>query len=79
LIDASVTTSLHPKKLLLGKWTATQPLARDKHFIVVEVVLPEPPEAPVEWIEIEAVMSKRRHRIRWRDLRDPAQWRQGWT
>lgn len=32
---------LHPKKLLLTKWTAVQPVARQKHFIVTKVIEPE--------------------------------------
>jgi hypothetical protein len=32
---------LHPKKLLLTKWTALQPVARQKHFIVTKVIEPE--------------------------------------
>lgn len=69
---------LHPKKLLLTKWTAVKPLGRDKHFLVTQVVLPDDPGAAIEWVEIEAVMSKTARRIAWRALRDAAQWRQGW-
>ena len=72
-------TVLHPKKLLLSKWTAVKPVARQKHFLVTKVVEPEPPEAPVEWIDIEAVYSKKVQRIRWRELLDDAVWRQGWV
>ena len=72
-------TVLHPKKLLLSKWTAVKPLARQKHFLVTKVVEPEPPEAPVEGVDIEAVYSKKVQRIRWRDLLDDAVWRQGWV
>ena len=72
-------TVLHPKKLLLSKWTAVKPLARQKHFLVTKVVEPEPPEAPGEWVDIEAVYSKKVQRIRWRDLLDDAVWRQGWV
>lgn len=71
-------TALHPKKLLLSKWTAVKPVARQKHFLVVKVLEPEPPEAPVEWVEIESVFSKKVQRIRWRELLDAAVWRQGW-
>ena len=71
--------ALHPKKLLLSKWTAVKPQGRDKHFLVAKVVLPDEPGAAVEWVEIEAVMSKAARRIAWRDLRDAAQWRQGWV
>ena len=73
---------LHPKKLLLSKWTAVSPVARQKHFLVSRVLLPEVPElpdAPVEWVEIEAVHSGQVRRIKWRELRDSAVWRQGWV
>ncbi len=72
-------TTLHPGKLLLSKWTAVKPLARQKHFLVTKVILPEPPDVKVEWVEIEAVYSKRVRRIAWRDLLDESVWRQGWV
>ena len=71
--------TLHPKKLLLSKWTAVKPLAKQKHFLVCKVIEPEPPEAPVEWIEIESVYSKKVRRIHWRELLDGAVWKQGWV
>lgn len=70
---------LHPNKLLLSKWTAVAPVARQKHFLVSRVLLPELPGAPVEWIDIEAVHSGAVRRIAWRELRDAAVWRQGWV
>jgi len=70
---------LHPKKLLLSKWTAVTPVAKDKHFVVTKVLVPELPGAPVEWVELEALFSKRVQRLAWRELRDPAVWRQGWV
>ncbi len=71
--------ALHPKKLLLSKWTAAQPVDRDKHFLVVDLVLPDDPALPVESVELEAVMSRQRRTIAWRTLRDTACWRQGWV
>lgn len=71
-------TALHPKKLLLSKWTAVKPVARQKHFLVTKVILPEPPDSPVLWIDIEAVYSKKVRRIQWRELLDENVWRQGW-
>ena len=68
-----------PKKLLLGKWTAVRPVARQKHFLVSRVIEPDEPGGKVEWIEIEAVHSGRTQRIAWRELRDAAVWRQGWV
>jgi tryptophan-rich hypothetical protein len=78
LPDPSVNF-VHPKKLLHGKWTAVKPEGKDKHFIVTRVLLPDDQAAPVEWIEIEAVMSRALRRIAWRELKDGARWRQGWV
>ena len=71
--------ALHPKKLLLTKWTAVKPVARNKHFLVSKVIQTEPPALNPEWIEIEAVHSKTVLRIHWHELRDASLWRQGWV
>lgn len=71
-------TSVHPKKLLLSKWTAIKPTARQKHFFVLKVIPPEIPGGKIEWIEIEAVYTKRTKRLNWRELQDESIWRQGW-
>ncbi len=70
---------LSPRKLLLSKWTAVSPRNREKHFVVIRVLEPEPPEAPVELVEIEAVHSKRTFLLHWRELADGGRWRQGWV
>jgi tryptophan-rich hypothetical protein len=70
---------VHPKKLLLSKWTAVKPVGKDKHFLVAKVIAPDAPEGKLEWIELESVMSKKHRRIGWRELKDDAQWRQGWV
>jgi hypothetical protein len=49
---------LNPKKLLLSKWTAVKPLARQKHFLVSRVIEPDMPTDPIVSVEIEAVFSK---------------------
>ena len=72
-------TSLHPKKLLLSKWTAVHPENKEKHFVVTGLVEPAQPGLPVELVDIEAVHSRATRRIAWRALRDAAQWRQGWV
>jgi tryptophan-rich hypothetical protein len=69
----------HPKKLLLTKWTAVHPIAKNKHFLVSRVMQPEPPAVAIEWVELEAVYSKAVTRVDWHQLRDPALWRQGWV
>jgi tryptophan-rich hypothetical protein len=70
---------IHPKKLLLSKWTAVHPVAEERHFVVTEVIEPGEPDGKVEWVDIEAVHSRRVVRIAWRQLRDAAVWRQGWV
>lgn len=69
---------LHPKKLLLTKWTAVTPIGRNKHFLVSKVIQPDPPAVAIEWIEIEAVYSKTVRRIAWRELKNQSLWLQGW-
>ena len=70
---------LHPKKLLLSKWTAVAPVAKNKHFLVSKVIACAPPSQEIEAVELEAVFSKAVVRMDWRALRDPALWRQGWV
>ena len=70
---------LNPKKLLLSKWTAVVPVAKQKHFLVSRVIQPLLPTEPVELVEIESVFSKATQVIAWRDLQDDAVWRQGWV
>lgn len=70
--------TLHPKKLLKSKWTAVQPVAREKHFLVVRVHEPDAPGAAIEWVELEAVLTHATRRLDWRDLQDGDHWRQGW-
>ena len=70
---------LQPQKLLLSKWTAVAPVAKNKHFLVSKVIACAPPSQEIEAIELEAVFSKAVVRMDWRALRDPALWRQGWV
>ncbi len=70
---------LNPKKLLLSKWTAVTPVAKQKHFLVSQVIQPESPTDPIELVEIESVFSKETQVIPWRNLQDADVWRQGWV
>ena len=69
---------LSPKKLLLTKWTAVKPIAKQKHFLVSKVILPNSPDEKIEFVEIEAVYSKNITQIPWRDLTNSEIWLQGW-
>ncbi len=51
---------------------------KEKHFLVTKVINPEAPSHQIEEVEIEAVMSKRRFILRWKELKDGAKWAQGW-
>ena len=70
---------LNPKKLLLTKWTAVKPIAKQKHFLVSRVIQPEVETDPVELMEIESVFSKATQIIQWRELQNDKVWRQGWV
>jgi tryptophan-rich hypothetical protein len=70
---------LNPKKMLLTKWTAVTPVAKQKHFLVSRVIEPELPTDAIERVEIEAVFSKAVQVISWRELQDDSVWRQGWV
>jgi tryptophan-rich hypothetical protein len=70
---------LNPKKLLLTKWTAVTPIAKQKHFLVSRVIQLEQPTDPIESVEIEAVFSKATQVFAWRALQDDSVWRQGWV
>ena len=67
---------INPRKLLQSKWTAVEPMDREKHFLVAEVEFDE--EGIVTYCELEAVISHKLYPINWRDLKDISRWRQGW-
>ena len=69
---------LNPRKLLLSKWAALQPQNKEKHFLVVRVLQPQSPQAPIVEVELEAAYSRRSCIISWKTLTDAERWRQGW-
>ncbi|MFZ6731719.1 TIGR02450 family Trp-rich protein [Undibacterium sp. Ji42W] len=75
---------IQPNKLMLSKWTAVEVVAKQKHFLVSKVYMPEQQEgqvvinARVEFVELEAVYTKAKRKIAWRELADTALWKQGW-
>ena len=70
---------LSHKKLLLSKWTAVQPLNKEKHFLVSKVIYSDPEQELIaESVELEAVYSKKIRIIPWRELTDSDYWLQGW-
>lgn len=79
--DKSPRRRLSNKKLLLSKWTALVPQNREKHFLVSRVHDPKSPSSqtiPKEYVELEAVLTKRRYLLNWTDLKDATRWLHGW-
>ena len=74
----NLPNKINPKKLLLSKWTAVHPIAKQKHFLVSKVILPKAPDEKIEFVEIEAVYSKKTRQIPWRNLLNGEEWLQGW-
>ncbi len=67
---------INPQKLLLSKWTAANPLNREKHFLVIECQRDN--EDNVVAVEIEAVLTRRTEILPWQQLQDSTQWLAGW-
>ena len=70
---------VNPKKLLNSKWTAVTPSNKEKHFMVTKLVLPEDENQPIEIIELEAIMTKRKQTLKWQLLNENDQWLRGWV
>ena len=68
--------NINPGKLLNSKWTAVNPVNKEKHFLVTELAFDE--EGEVVLCLIEAVISNRSEAIEWRELKNNSKWLQGW-
>ena len=69
---------MNPKKLLLSKWTAVNPRDQEKHFLVTRVINPETASHLIEFVELEAVLTRRSFLLPWAELTDKQLWLQGW-
>ncbi|WP_040557034.1 TIGR02450 family Trp-rich protein [Reinekea blandensis] len=67
---------INPAKLPNSKWTAVEPMNREKHFRVSEVEYDE--DGSVLSCRLEAVLSKNEYPIDWQQLKEDGKWRQGW-
>ena len=68
--------TINPAKLLNSKWTAVEPVKKEKHFIVTRVFFDEQ-EQPKRCI-LEAVLTGRKQELHWRELKDSDCWLFGW-
>ena len=67
---------LNPEKLLMSKWTATQPRQGERHFLVTRLIRTE--DGTIVGCELEAVINKKTREIDWRELQDSNRWVMGW-
>ena len=67
---------INPNKLLNSKWTAIQPVNRQRHFIVTSVIKSD--DGLVTACEIEAVLTHKVTAFDWRELKDSNRWVTGW-
>ena len=67
---------INPDKLLNSKWTAVEPIRKEKHFLVTKVDVDESGAAIS--CTIEAVISRRLVVIKWQELKNTNSWSQGW-
>ena len=76
MVEIITVNKINPKKLLNSKWTAVNPVSKEKHFLVTELNFDE--EGDVVHCLIEAVVTSRAAPIEWKELQDNASWLQGW-
>lgn len=64
------------RKLLHSKWTAVDPEAKEKHFVVVDVL--DSAAGVGERVLIEAIYTGETYSIFRSDLKDNSRWITGW-
>ena len=67
---------INPEKLMKSKWTAIDPVNRQRHFIITDVQRND--EGFVVSCELEAVITRKAAQIDWRELKDTNRWQMGW-
>ena len=65
------------KKLLMSKWTAVNPIDKQKHFIVSDCLIDEETKKVLS-CTLEAVMTKHQFELSPETLKDSQTWLQGW-
>lgn len=67
---------INPDKLLLSKWSAVEPIGKQRHFIVTKLIRND--SGNVITCEIEAVLTNKVSCIDWRELKNSDAWLMGW-
>jgi tryptophan-rich hypothetical protein len=68
--------NINVKKLINSKWTAANPVNKEKHFLITELEFDE--NNNVTHCLIEAVISHCAQQIDWIELKESEHWLQGW-
>ncbi|WP_366652718.1 MULTISPECIES: TIGR02450 family Trp-rich protein [unclassified Methylophaga] len=77
LFSSGLTVNrINPAKLHHSKWTAVNPIKREKHFLVSDIEFDE--DGSVTSCKLEAIISKQLYSIDWTELKNQEKWIQGW-
>ena len=72
-----VQMNISPKKLLNSKWTAVDPVNKEKHCLVTKIEIEKC--GRVNHCQMQAIYSQRLFLIDWQDLKNPDKERPGWV
>jgi tryptophan-rich hypothetical protein len=67
---------INPAKLLLSKWSAVNPVRKERHFIVTRLIRDE--KGTITACELEAVINNNLYQLDWHELKDSRLWLAGW-
>jgi tryptophan-rich hypothetical protein len=67
---------INPDKLLLSKWTAVDPVHKERHFVVSKVIRDD--DDTIIACELEAVINKKVYEMAWQQLKNSNRWIMGW-
>ena len=67
---------INPEKLGRSKWTAVNPVNRQRHFIVTRLIRDD--NRRIIQCELEAVTNRQVFTIDWQELKNTSRWMMGW-
>lgn len=76
MMTKTTKNQINPNKLLLSKWTAVQPVNKEKHFLVAELLKDE--QEQIIGCVLEAVINNRKIEMAWQELSNSENWLLGW-
>lgn len=68
--------TINPKKLINSKWTAVNPVNKEKHCLVTKIEIEK--NGQVNHCQLLSIHSKRLFLVEWQDLKNREKWLQGW-